>query len=75
MNEEDRLTKIERDVGDIKNYLLGDQFNNKGVKQRLEEVENYVKKDKKRWWVVTGAGAVIIFLLRWGNQVIQSIIK
>jgi len=79
-----QLKKLEKDIHDIKDFLLGDEFHSNGIKQRMEKleknkiekerIEKLEKKDRKRekrWWISLGAGAVILFLIKWGGMIIK----
>ncbi len=60
----DKLNQIESDVKEIKTALLGDDYGNKGFKQRLEKVENHVEENKKRVWIERGI--MISLAFGWG---------
>jgi hypothetical protein len=60
----DKLNQIESDVKEIKTALLGDDYGNKGFKQRLEKVEQHVEESKKRVWIERGI--MISLAFGWG---------
>ena len=60
----DKLNQIESDVKEIKTALLGDDYGNKGFKQRLEKVEQHVEQSKKRLWIERGI--MISLAFGWG---------
>ncbi|MBS3777451.1 MAG: hypothetical protein KGY70_19810 [Bacteroidales bacterium] len=68
--DENRFETLEKDVRDIKNFLLGDEWRENGIKQRVERNEKELKKWKRRWWIAVGAGGVVFFLLKWGDNFI-----
>lgn len=56
------LEDLRSDVKDIKNALLGDEFNKNGLVQRVEKVEQKLSLHEKYIGYVIGGGAVIIFI-------------
>ena len=52
MPNTDEIKELIDNVKEIKCFLLGDEFHPKGVKQRLDEVETCVKKQKNINYVI-----------------------
>jgi len=69
--DENRFETLEKDVRDIKNFLIGDEWRRNGIKQRVERLEEKDKKRDKRWWLMLGGGIVIIFLIKWGANILN----
>jgi len=69
--DENRFETLEKDVRDIKNFLIGDEWRQNGIKQRVERLEEKDKKREKRWWLMLGGGIVIIFLIKWGANILN----
>lgn len=68
---ENRFKTLEKDVRDIRNFLLGDEWRKNGIKQRVERLEYKDKNREKRWWLTIGAITVIAFLLEWGEKILN----
>lgn len=54
-----QIDKIEKDVQEMKNFLLGDEYNENGLKSRVNKIEEYQSKDKKQKYMIAGGAAVI----------------
>ena len=61
---QEQLNNIEREVKELKEALVGNDFNSNGFIKRVEEVEKYQSNDKKQKWTVAGIGLAIGFLLK-----------
>jgi len=62
---QDQVNNIEKDVKEIKEALLGNEYNEKGVIHRLGEVEDYQNKDKKQKWTIAGVWLATIAFIKW----------
>lgn len=64
---QDQLNKIMSELKDIKDAIVGNEFNKNGIVQRLEVVENrvekYVSKTDRRIWFERGI--FIVFTTIW----------
>jgi hypothetical protein len=54
-----QIDKIERDVQEMKNFLLGDEYNENGLKNRVKKIEDYQSKDKKQKYMIIGGATVL----------------
>tara|TARA_R110002167_G_C12299301_1_gene616963 strand:- start:248 stop:571 length:324 start_codon:yes stop_codon:yes gene_type:complete len=59
---QEQINSIESDLKEVKNALLGNEFNKNGLVSRVEKIESYQSKDKKHKWMVAGGFVVITFL-------------
>ena len=66
---QEQLDKIEKDVIDIKNALLGTDYNKNGIVKRVEVVEKYQSRDKKQKWMVAGGFIVISFISKYIHKI------
>ena len=67
----ERLEKLEKQVSEMHNALLGDNYGNVGFSQRMNKIEQFQEQQKKILWMATGgAGVVSIFV----NVIFQLII-
>lgn len=66
--DENRFKNLEKNVEDIRSFLLGSEYRENGVKQRLEKLEYKEKKQRKYWWLLVGGFTVLIFILKWGEN-------
>jgi hypothetical protein len=48
----DEIKELIDNVKEIKQFLLGDEFHPNGVRQRLDRVEECVRKQKNTNWVI-----------------------
>ena len=60
-----QIDNIERDLKDLKDALVGNEFNGKGLVQRVDAIEKYQQDDKKTKWTIAGGFAVIMFLINY----------
>lgn len=62
------LNELRNDVKEIKNALLGDDFNKNGLVQRVEKVEAKLSLHDKYFWLAIGGGSLLIF----ATQILSS---
>ena len=60
-----QIDNIERDLKDLKDALIGNEFNGKGLVQRVASIEKYQQDDKKTKWTIAGGFTVIMFLINY----------
>ena len=58
------LEELQRDIAEIKTFLIGNDYNKKGLNQRIEELEKQQLSDKKLRWMAVGGMAVVSFLIK-----------
>lgn len=68
-----QLDEIQNDLKQIKTALLGDEYNSNGLIQRVGEVEEYQKKDKKQKWMIAGGALVIGALSKFWKNILDAI--
>ena len=59
MEDDSRMDKMEQQINDIHNALMGDKYGNKGYSHRLTRVEKFMQKLERMLWMVAGGAAVI----------------
>ena len=59
---QEQINTMASDLKEVKNALLGNEFNKNGLMQRVEKIESYQSKDKKQKWMLAGAFVVLTFL-------------
>lgn len=60
----DVIDQTAQDVDEIKAFLLGDEFHPEGIKQKTARNTKRILRIERTLYIATGAGAVIIFLLK-----------
>lgn len=65
---QEQINSIESDLKEVKNALLGNEFNKNGLVNRVEKIECYQAKDKKQKWMVAGAFVVLTFLSKFVHK-------
>lgn len=66
-----QLDNIESDLKQVKQALLGNEYGQKGLVHRVENLECYQQKDKKQKWMIAGAGVVIGFLVKFWDKIVH----
>ena len=61
----DKFDEIQKDLKEIREALVGNEFNGKGLVKRVEDLEKYQTDDKKTKWTIAGGFAVILFLINY----------
>ena len=61
---QEQVNNIASDLKEVKEALLGNEYNSKGFIHRVEELENYQSNDKKQKWTLAGIGIAIGFLIK-----------
>lgn len=62
---QEQVNNIERDLKEVKEALLGNEYNPNGFIKRVEKVEKYQANDKKQKWTLAGVGLAIGFILKY----------
>ena len=68
-----RFEKLEKKVDSIYKWALGDEFNEYGINARVQKLECENKRREKRWWLLAGGIAVVLFLIKWGGKLLEAI--
>lgn len=75
---QEQINKLEKtvkqtsdDVKEIKAFLIGNDYINNGLVQRVDTVEKYQNKDKKQKWMVLGGVSVLVALKEFGNELVD----
>ncbi|KKN85539.1 hypothetical protein LCGC14_0278620 [marine sediment metagenome] len=58
------IDQTAKDVDEIKAFLLGDEFHPDGIKQKTARNAKRILRIERIMWTVSGAVAVIIFILK-----------
>ena len=58
------IDQTAQDVDEIKAFLLGDEFHPQGIKQKTASNTKRIVRVERMLWIASGAGAVILFLLK-----------
>lgn len=61
---QNQVNNIERDLKEVKEALLGNEYNAKGFINRVEELEKYQAIDKKQKWTIAGIGMALGVLFK-----------
>lgn len=61
---QEQINSIETDLKEVKEALLGNEYNSRGFIKRVEDVEKYQSNDKKQKWTLAGIGIAIGFLIK-----------
>lgn len=58
------IDQTAKDVDEIKAFLLGDEFHPDGIQQKTARNARRILRIERTLWVASGAGAVILFILK-----------
>ena len=61
---QEQVNNIAADLKQVKEALLGNEFNKKGFIDRVESLEEYQANDKKQKWTIAGIGIAIGTLIK-----------
>jgi len=62
------VQEMKSDVQEIKVALLGNDFNKKGLVEKIKDIEKYQDLDRKAKWMIAGGGVVIGVIYKiWEN--------
>jgi len=61
---QEQVNSIQSDLKEVKEALLGNEYNKRGFIDRVEELEKYQNNDKKQKWTLAGIGLAIGTLLK-----------
>ena len=61
---QNQINNIEKDVKELREALIGNDFNPNGFVKRVEILEKYQSNDKKQKWTLAGIGLAIGFILK-----------
>ena len=59
-----QIEHLQKDVKEVKDALLGNEYNPNGFAKRVEKLEEYQQKDKKHKWTLAGIGLAIGFFIK-----------
>lgn len=65
---QDQIDDIQKDLKEVKDALLGTNYGQKGIVDRVDEVEKYQSKDKKQKWMVAGGALVVGSILKFWKE-------
>ncbi len=65
---QEQVNKIEKQINSIHEALIGNDYNDNGLINRVKKVEKYQATDKKQKWTIAGVGIALGFILKmWGK--------
>tara|TARA_R110000765_G_scaffold90487_4_gene172226 strand:+ start:515 stop:709 length:195 start_codon:yes stop_codon:yes gene_type:complete len=59
-----QVNNIEQDLKEVKEALLGNEYNKDGFIKRVENIEQYQANDKKQKWTLAGIGLALGVLFK-----------
>ncbi len=62
---QNQINKIEQKVDKIHEALIGNEYNDKGLVDRVKEIEQYQKIDKKQKWTLAGIWLATVAFIKW----------
>ena len=65
----EHLRDTNQSITEIKKALVGDEFGNKGLINKVKENESYIDKDKKAKWMISGGVVLIGLMLKFGHKI------
>ena len=68
-----QVDEMQQDIKDIKNFLLGDEYNDNGVVKRIKDIEKYQEKDKKQKYMIAGGAFVVGMVAKFWDKIIHTI--
>lgn len=55
----ERFKRLERQVSDIHQAMMGDNYGNEGYKQWRKRVDKFMSKYERMMWLITGGATVV----------------
>lgn len=71
---EKTVNDLSKKVGKIYVWSIGDEFHPNGIDQRVNRLEKKDKEREKRWWITLGGITVLLFLMKWGDKIIEKLL-
>ena len=66
---QEQVNRIERQVNSIHEALIGNDYNDNGLIDRVKKVEKYQMNDSRQKWTIAGIGISFGFLLKFWEKI------
>jgi len=74
INELQKTSKqTANDVKEIKDFLIGNEFLDNGLINRVKTMEDYQSRDKKQKWMIAGGVSVLALLREFGKDFLNFV--